>query len=195
MPGNNPPDRAIATEMLVDSMNGSARSASKLLPLVYEELRARAERHIGRENPGHTLQATALVHEAYVRLIDGERVDWQGRTHFLAVAATTMRRVLVDHARARATERRGGGRQVVSLSGIAITTDAQPLDVMDLDAALEKLAETKPRHAQLIELRFFGGLSVEEAAQELGISKATAKSDWRFARVWVNRELSKGDRS
>jgi len=184
------PNPALATRMLNASLAGDRRAEEELLPLIYEELRARAVEHIRREKVGHTLQPTALVHEAYLRLIDGEKVDWNGRTHFFAVAATTLRRVLVDHARAKGSKKRGGGARPVSLSEADQISIEKPDDVLDLDEALAKLAEKKPRHARLVELRFFAGFSVEEAAEALGISKETAKVDWRFARAWLNRALS-----
>jgi len=179
-----------ATRILNASLAGDHQAAEELLPLIYDELHARAADHLRRENAGHTLQPTALVHEAYLRLVDGDKVDWKGKTHFFAVAATTLRRVLVDHARAKATRKRGSGVKPTPLSEANPVSIENPEDVLDLDEAIAKLAKSKPRHARLVELRFFAGFSVEEAATALGISKETAKVDWRFARAWLNRELS-----
>jgi RNA polymerase sigma factor (TIGR02999 family) len=173
-------------------MAGDKRAAEELIPLVYDDLRALAQQHLKRENPGHTLQATALVNEAYLRLIDAQPEGWNGRTHFFAVAAATLRRVLVDHARAKRTKKRGGDAQRVSVLDPAASATVPAIDLLALDEALERLAATKPRHARLVELRFFGGLEVEEAAAILGVSKETAKLDWRFARAWLNRALAKG---
>lgn len=183
-------DSKPATQILNESLSGDGQAESQLMPLIYEELRARAADHLRREHVGHTLQPTALVHEAYLRLIDGEKVDWKGKTHFFAVAATTLRRVLVDHARAKTSQKRGGGARPLSLSEVEPISIENPTDVLDLDQAISKLAETKPRHARLVELRFFAGFSVEDAAKALEISRETAKVDWRFARAWLNRELS-----
>ena len=183
-------DTGRTTRILNASLSGDRQAEAELLPLIYEELHARAADHLRREKVGHTLQPTALVHEAYLRLVDGDKVDWNGKTHFFAVAATTLRRVLVDHARAKATRKRGSGAKATTLSDAEPISIEDPSDVIDLDEAIRKLAETKPRHARLVELRFFAGFSVEEAAQALGVSKETAKVDWRFARAWLNRELS-----
>jgi RNA polymerase sigma factor (TIGR02999 family) len=183
-------DMKPVTRILNESLSGNPQAEEELLPLIYEELRARAADHLRRENVAHTLQPTALVHEAYLRLVDGEKVDWNGKTHFFAVAATTLRRVLVDHARAKSTQKRGSGARATTLSEAEPISIENPGDVLDLDEAINKLAESKPRHAKLVELRFFAGFSVEEAADALGVSKETAKVDWRFARAWLNRELS-----
>jgi len=179
-----------ATRILNASLSGDRQAEDELLPLIYEELRARAADHLRRENVAHTLQPTALVHEAYLRLVDGEKVDWNGKTHFFAVAATTLRRILVDHARAKTTQKRGSGARPTTLSEAEPISIENPGDVLDLDEAISRLAETKPRHARLVELRFFAGFTVEDAAEALGVSKETAKVDWRFARAWLNRELS-----
>jgi RNA polymerase sigma factor (TIGR02999 family) len=183
-------DRSRATRLLSASMAGDKRAAEELIPLVYDDLRALAQKHLKRENPGHTLQATALVNEAYLRLIDAQPEGWNGKTHFFAVAAASLRRVLVDHARAKRTKKRGGDAQRVSVLDPAASATVPAIDLLALDEALKRLAATKPRHARLVELRFFGGLEVEEAAAILGVSKETAKVDWRFARAWLNRELA-----
>jgi RNA polymerase sigma-70 factor (ECF subfamily) len=161
-----------------------------LLNAVYEELRRLAAFHLGRERPGHSLQATALVHEAYLRLAAQDNSQWQERTQFVAVASQMMRRVLVDHARARLREKRGGGLQRLSLSEAAELAGGRDVEVLDLDTALGRLADFDPRKAKLVELRYFGGLTMEEAAAVLGTSVATAERDWKFARAFLIRELA-----
>ena len=160
-----------------------------LLNAVYEELRRLAAYHLGRERPDHSLQATALVHEAYLRLAGQDNSRWQSRTQFVAVASQMMRRVLVDHARARVREKRGGGLWKVSLSEAAELADGRDVEVLDLDAALVRLADIDERKAKLVELRYFGGLTMEEAASALGTSLATAERDWKFSRAFLIREL------
>jgi len=173
----------------------SAATLTRILPTVYGELRALASHYLRGERAGHTLQTTALVHEAYLKLADQKRVQWQGRTHFFAVAATAMRRLLVDHARARLRDKRGGDLQRVTL-GDAVPgkrDGAGELDldsILDLDRALTRLEELDPRQASLVEQRFFAGRTVEEAASQLGISVRTAESDWTHAKAWLSRELS-----
>ena len=170
-----------------------ALSAEKLLPLVYDEMRRIAGRMMSRETPGHTLQPTALVHEAYLKLVDQTRANWKGRTHFLAVGAQVMRRLLINHARDRAAVKRGRSWERVALT----TALARPgRDLVDLDllvainCAVEKLAGLDERQAAVVTLRFFGGLEIEETAQVLGVSKRTVDYDWRHARAWLLRELS-----
>jgi RNA polymerase sigma factor (TIGR02999 family) len=177
--------------MLSALLEGDASARSRLLPLIYEDLRALAAKQLKQERPGHTLQPTALVHEAWLRLIECERMDWQGRTHFFAMAATMLRRVLVDHARARGAKKRGGNAARISLSDVETELPEDQLDLLALDEALEKLAEKSQRQAQVVELRYFAGLSIEEAAFALGVSADTVKSDWRFARSWLNLELTR----
>ena len=155
------------------------------MPVVYDELHDLAARYLRRERQDHTLQTTALVNEAYLRLIDGEKVDWKGKTHFFAVAATTLRRILVDHARAKTSQKRGGGARPLSLSEVAPISIENPADVLDLDQAISKLAETKPRHARLVELRFFAGLAFAEIARVLDLSERTVERDWRVARAFL----------
>ena len=162
--------------------------AEDLLPMVYEELHTLAEQWMAGESPGHTLQPTALVHEAYLRLAGRPGVRWQGRTHFCAIAAGAMRRVLIDHARRRGAAKRGAGWQRVSLAEAA-EQEAPECDVPALVAALEKLATLNERHCRVVELRFLAGLSVDETAEALGIAPRTAKQDWRMARAWLHREL------
>jgi RNA polymerase sigma-70 factor (ECF subfamily) len=182
-------ERTGATQALLAHVGGDETAAARLLPLVYDKLRHLAAGYLRRERVDHTLQPTALVHEAYLRLIDSSRIDWQGKTHFLAVAATQMRRVLADHARARHARKRAGGRKMTLKSDLAIQDEA-PVDMLALDEALERLARNSPRQSRVVELRFFGGLSVEETAQVLDVSPSTVKGDWRVAKAWLARELS-----
>jgi RNA polymerase sigma factor (TIGR02999 family) len=162
----------------------------RLLPLVYEELKVLAMSQLRRERNEHTLGPTALVHEAFLRLVDQRSVSWQGRSHFFGVAAQAMRRVLVDHARRRAAAKRGRQHQVTLESGAMEAGDERPEEILAVDEALERLATTDPRPARLVELRYFAGFSIEEAAGLLEISPATAKRDWAFARAWLQRELT-----
>ena len=180
------------TAILLAHLEGDPGAQSKLLPLIYEDLRALAAQHLRGEKAGHTLQATALVHEAWLRLIECERMDWKGKTHFFAMAATMLRRVLVDHARTRQAKKRGGNVDRISLSDVDAALPEDRLDLLALDEALEKLAQASPRQARIVELRFFGGLSVEETACALELSQDTIKADWRFARAFLNRELTRG---
>jgi RNA polymerase sigma-70 factor (ECF subfamily) len=175
--------------VLEEMKRGDVRAADKLLPLVYDEFRALARHYLAQERANHTLQPTALVHEAYMKLVDQTRVDWQGRSHFFAVAAQAMRRILVDHARSRQREKRGGGRARVMLDDDVALSPQKDEDVLALDEALQRLAKMDPRQAKVVELRFFGGMSVEEVAQALGVSKRTVEGDWTFARAWLSREL------
>jgi RNA polymerase sigma-70 factor, ECF subfamily len=181
--------REDVTKVLEEIRNGDERAADRLLPLVYDEFRALARHYLAQERGNHTLQPTALVHEAYMKLVDQSRVDWQGRSHFFAVAAQAMRRILVDHARSRQREKRGGGRARVVLDEAVALSPQKDEDVIALDEALERLAALDPRQAKVVELRFFGGLSVEEVAHALGVSKRTVEGDWTFARAWLSREL------
>lgn len=165
-------------------------AASRLLPLVYDELRALAARYMQRERRDHTLQPTALVHEAYVRLIDGARVEWHGKTHFYALAATQMRRILIEHARSRKADKRGGGAHRVTLDDRMAISSGGVLDMLTLDEALTRLEERSPRQCRVVELRFFGGLSVVETARFLEISASTVKDEWRVAKAWLAREFA-----
>lgn len=170
-------------------------SVDELLPLVYEDLRRRAALYLSRERPGHTLQATALVHEAYLKLVDQSRVNWRGRTHFFAVGARVMRRLLIDHARGRGREKRGGGLQRVTLAESLQPSNDTELDLdqlLTLENALEKLAELDEREARVVELRFFAGLKVDEVAHLLGVSRRSVEDDWTHARAWLKLELSRG---
>jgi RNA polymerase sigma-70 factor (ECF subfamily) len=168
---------------------GDQRALDKLTPIVYEELHRLARRYMKRERPGHSLQTTALVNEAYTRLVDYKRMQWQNRAHFFAVSAQLMRRILVDHAR-RHNLKRGGGVQHVSLNEAAVVGGGEDMDLVALDDAMNSLARLDPRKVQVVEMRFFGGLSVEETAEVLKVSTVTVKRDWRAARTWLYRELT-----
>lgn len=168
-------------------------AAEELLPLVYDELRRLARAYLSQERPGHTLESAALVHEAYVRLVDGPQDTWRGRTHFFAVGARVMRRLLIDYARQRGRAKRGGGRQRVTLAepvAPGLGSDLGPEDLLTLDAALERLSLVDRREAQVVELRFFAGLTVAEVANLLEVSKRTVEDDWAHARVWLERALA-----
>jgi RNA polymerase sigma-70 factor, ECF subfamily len=161
------------------------------LPLVYEELRRIAARELRRERPGHTLCTTALVHEAWLELAKLHRIQWQNRGHYLALAAQAMRRVLIDHAVARRAQKRGGGQPVEPLDDDAMAmVQARAAELLDLDAALDRLAALDERQGRVVECRFYGGMSVEETAEALGVSPATVKREWVIARAWLNRELA-----
>ncbi len=177
------------TDLLVAWGEGDPSALERLIPLVHEELRRLARRQMAGERPGHTLQTTALVNEAYLRLVDLSRVRWQDRTHFFAMSARLMRRILVDHARTRQSLKRGGGARLVSLDEALVVSEGRGEDLVALDDALHALAKTAPRKSQVVELRFFGGLSVEETAEALGVSPETVMRDWRLAKVWLLREL------
>ena len=180
------------TDLLLAWGNGEPAAADKLLPAIYDELHRQAARAMRRENDRHTLQPTALVNEAYMRLVDQRRVEWKSRAHFFGIAAQVMRRVLVDHARARLAEKRGGDFKQVTLAGAAEAAahEAEDIDVLALHEALERLALLDPQQARITELRYFGGLNIEETAEAVGISPATVKRDWAVARAWLRRELS-----
>jgi len=177
------------TQLLVDWRNGDQAAFDQLMPLVYDELRKIAKRYMGRERDGHTLQTTALVNEAYLRLIDQQHVTWQNRAHFFAISAQIMRHLLVDHARARQYAKRGGGAVQVSLAEDAASTPEQSIDLLALDQALTRLAKFDERKSKIVELRFFGGLSAEETAEALGVSEITIKREWLKAKAWLYREL------
>jgi RNA polymerase sigma-70 factor (ECF subfamily) len=162
-----------------------------LLTLVYPELHHQAERFMRAQSPGHTLQATALIHEAYLRLAGGQRIDWQSRAHFFGVAGKAMRSILVDHARARLASKRGGGGGAITLGAAGPAAASEPeVDVLALDEALARLAVLDPDQCRLVELRYFAGLDIEEVAEVLGVSARTVKRRWRVARAWLKRELS-----
>lgn len=180
-----------ATQALAALSRGEEQAAQRLLPLVYGELRALAGSYFRRQRSDHTLQPTALVHEAFVRLVDQTGVHWKDRAHFFAIAATAMRQILTDHARRRAALKRGGDRAKVSLDGAAAPTPDEEVDLVALDEVLTRLMTLDPRKHRVVELRFFGGLSVDEVAEVLGVSKTTVESDWRAARAWMSAELSR----
>jgi RNA polymerase sigma factor (TIGR02999 family) len=205
------PDQPV-TQLLAKWRGGNEQALGELTGLVYQELRSLAQRHLRRERPNHTIQRTALVHEAFVRLVNQQSVDWQSRAHFFGLASNLMRRILVDHARARLASKRGGGIVAVSLDEITNPTEpedsgastspsyAEPGvvdgetddDVTAIDEALTRLAALDERQAKIVEMRYFGGLTIEETAQALDISDATVKREWTLARAWLRRELSKG---
>jgi RNA polymerase sigma-70 factor (ECF subfamily) len=182
--------RSRATALLQAWGRGDQDALERLVPLVQRELRKLARRHMDRERPGHTLQTTALVNEVFVRLIEGKQVDWRNRAHFLAVAARLMRRILVDSARARRFQKRGGGAPVVPLDQALIISPERGRQIVALDDALKVLAKIDCRKSHVVELRYFGGLSVEETAEALEVSTDTVMRDWRLARGWLLRELS-----
>jgi len=179
-----------AMETLAASVAGDAQAQAELVALIYDDLRNMARGYLSNEREGHTLQPTALVNEAYLRLLGCDRMHWEGRSHFMAMAAITMRRVLVDHARAHLREKRGGGARVVTLSEESVPLFDEPADVLALNEAIEQLARANPRAARVVDLRFFGGMSLEETAKLLEVSKQTVKMDWRFARAWLNDKLA-----
>lgn len=183
------------TRMLVNWSNGDKSALDELLPLVYDELRRQAAAYLRREAPGHTLQATALVNEAFLRMIDQTQVTWQNRAHFFGAAANLMRQILIQHVRAKHAEKRGGEAQKLYLdevSGLADSlTKEQNLDLIALDDALNDLAQVAPQQGRVVELRYFGGLSIEETAEVLGISPATVKREWTMAKAWLHREISR----
>jgi RNA polymerase sigma factor (TIGR02999 family) len=194
-----PPDQSRLdglTELLQSWHAGDAAALDRVMPVIYDELRALAGRHLSRERPGHTLQTTALVHEAFLRLAGQREADWKNRAYFFGAVATIMRRILVDHARRRARDKRGGGVAVVPLDE-APAVAAPPaagdgVDVEALDAALDRLAALDPRQARVVELRYFSGMTVEEVAEALMISPGTVKRDWVTARAWLFAELGPG---
>lgn len=180
------------TAALQAHSQGDAGAGARLLPLVYEELRAIAARYLRGERPGHSLQPTDLVHEAFIRLVDISRIDWHGKTHFRAMAARQMRRILVEHARKAAAGKRGGRPVMVTLHDDIAPARNAPVEVLALEEALEALAKRNPRPYQVAELRFFAGMDVEEVAHVLDVHPNTVKNDWRFARAWLSRHLAAG---
>ena len=181
-----------ATRLLVAWGTGDRNALDEMLPLVYEELRRLAANYLARERPSHTLQPTALVHEAYLRLIDQRHVDWRNRAQFLGVAASMMRRILVNHARDRAALKRPGDREQVSLSLVESQTGDFEMDLIELEEALERLSALDPRKARVVELRYFGGLSLDEVAAVLEMSRATVTRELRFARAWLYEAMRGG---
>jgi RNA polymerase sigma factor (TIGR02999 family) len=183
------------TQLLVECRQGNREALDELMPLVDNELRAVARRYLARERPGHTLQSTALVNEAYLKLVGQRDVQWQNRAHFFGVAAQLMRRLLVDHARRRKRVKRGsGGTRITLVEGLA-SVEPVDLDAIALDDALKSLEQLDPKKGRLVELRFFGGLTIEETAEVMGTSAGTVKREWQFAKVWLYRHMQHGPSS
>jgi RNA polymerase sigma factor (TIGR02999 family) len=187
---SDPADGAKVTQLLIEWNNGRKGALEDLLPLVYSELRRLASQRLRQERRDHTLQPTALVHEAYIRLVDQRRVRWQNRAHFYGVAAHMMRRILVDRARARKADKRGGEWERVTLTDNRTSNESRDVDVLALDNALQRLAALDPQQERIVELRYFGGLTLEETAEVVGISTATVKREWTIAKAWLRAELS-----
>jgi RNA polymerase sigma factor (TIGR02999 family) len=179
------------TQLLLRWGKGDAEAFEQLMPLVYNELRRMAANYMRRQNPGHTLQTTALVNEAYMRLVDSSRVKWQNRNHFFAISAQLMRRILVDFARKRNSLKRGGDQVQITLSDRIETPIERQKDIVELDEAMKRLATLSPRQSQIVELRYFGGLTDDQIAETLDISSRTVRRDWSLARAWLYRELSR----
>jgi RNA polymerase sigma factor (TIGR02999 family) len=186
------PERDV-TSLLVRWGNGDANAFDELAPIVYDELRKLARSHLRRERPDHTLQSTALVHEAYLRMIDQQAVSWQNRSHFYGIAAQMIRRILVDYARAKQTKKRGEALPKIAFDEAVGAHASEDLDLVALDDALKALAEIDPRQSRIVELRYFAGLSIEDTAEVLQVSPATVKRDWTVARAWLKRELVRGE--
>ena len=178
------------TRLLIAWNGGDAKALERLIPLVYGELRRQARGYLRKERSGHTLQPTALVHEVYLRLVDQSQVKWQNRAHFFGVAARAMREILVDHARKRRARKRGGPDSLISIDDVNPASPPKNLDLLDLDRTLKRLAALDERQARLVELRVFGGLTIDEAAEVLEISPATVSREWRHAETWLHREMS-----
>ncbi|GJM24515.1 MAG: DNA-directed RNA polymerase sigma-70 factor [Phycisphaerae bacterium] len=183
-------DQNDANSILKELTGGDQRAADRLMPMVYDELRMLAARHLRREAVNHTLQPTAIANEAYLRMVDQTRVDWKDRAHFLAVAATAVRRVLIDHARKKNSAKRGNDWQRVTLGDISAGQGAATLDLLALEDALESLQKLNERQCRVVQLRFFGGLTNEEIAHILGVSRSTVVDDWTIAKAWLLSELS-----
>jgi RNA polymerase sigma factor (TIGR02999 family) len=179
------------TQLLVNWANGDQTALDTLMPMVYAELHRLAHHYMKRERPGHTIQTTALVNEAYLKLIDQRKTRWQNRAQFFAISAQLMRRILVDHARSYAYVKRGGGLRKVSLGEVADLSRISPAEIVMLDEALAVLTEIDARQSQIVELRFFAGLTIKETAEVMGLSPATIKSEWRTARAWLFRHMTK----
>ncbi len=188
---NADPPREV-TQLLKDWCRGDGDALDRLIPLVHDELHRLAHRYMLRERAGHTWQTTALLNEAYLRLIDANQVEWQNRAHFLAISANLMRRILVDFARSRGYQKRGGNVIKVEFDDARVPSPRPDADLLALDEALSSLAALDPREARVVELRFFGGLSEEETAEVLGISSRTVKRDWVLAKAWLKREMKRG---
>jgi RNA polymerase sigma-70 factor (ECF subfamily) len=187
---DNSNENGAATALLLASSAGDTQARERMLPIIYGELRNLAAQYLRRERPGHTLQPTALVHEAYCRLIDQRRVDWSNRAQFIGLAAVMMRRILVNHARDRIAAKRGGSAERVPLTIVAEQIGAPEVDLLGLHDALDQLAELDARKCQIVELKFFGGLTMDEIAATVGVSRATVEREWTFARAWLYRAVS-----
>lgn len=189
MTENAPKD---VTQLLIRLTDGNTQALDELLPLIYDELRSLANRYLRRERSDHTLQPTALVHEAYLKLIDQKHVRWQNRAHFFGVAANMMRRILVDHARRHTADKRGGEAEKMPLEEeiLVVASDNKSVELLALDEALENLTKIDPQKARIVEMRYFGGLSVEETAEVLGVSPVTVKRQWRMAKAWLYGQIS-----
>jgi RNA polymerase sigma factor (TIGR02999 family) len=181
------------TGLLVSWRQGDAAALDRLIPLVYDELRRVARGHLRREAPGHSIQATALVHEVYLRLVDVDRMTLESRTHFFAVAARLMRQILVDHARRKRAGKRGGGLTMLSLDEVSPAARTSSVDVLALDQALDALSSFDAQQCRVVELRFFGGLNIDEAAEALGVSTATVEREWAMAKAWLYQRLSSAE--
>ena len=181
------------TQLLIQWSNGDKAALDKLMPLIYGELRQLARHYMKSERSGHTLQTTALVNEAYLRLINRKQVQWQNRAHFFAIAAQLMRSILVDHARSHAYAKRGGGARKIALDDAMAVSQQRATEVVALDDALKRLAEIDPQQSRIVEMKFFGGLTIEETAEVLGLSPATIKREWRTAKAWLYHELSQNE--
>ena len=185
-----PPKQHEITQLLAEWSDGNQSALDELYPLVYDELHRLARRYMSRERKDHTLQTTALINEAYVRMVDQKNVNWANRSHFFAISAQIMRRILIDHARRHAYAKRGGGAQQVSLEEVAAIVPNQGRELVRLDEALKILAERDPRRCQVVELRYFGGLNNEEIAGVLHVSENTVTRDWNMARAWLYQQLT-----
>ena len=184
------PPPADVTQLLLAWNDGDQAARDELMSVVYQELRRLAHHYMRRESPGHTLQTSGLVNEAFLRLVDQRDVQWRNRAHFFGIAAQMMRRILVDYARSRRYAKRGGGIPDLSLDEALIVSDERTAEVVALDETLQRLAEIDPRKSQIVELRFFGGLSIEETAEVLAVSPGTVMRDWTLAKAWLRREMS-----
>jgi RNA polymerase sigma factor (TIGR02999 family) len=185
--------REDVTVLLAQLAQGNQEVTPKLIPLVYDELRRLAGGYMRRERSDHTLQATALVHEAYLKLVEQRAVNWQSRAHFFGIAAQLMRRILIDHARGHLRDKRGGGVIPVPLEEVLVFAPEQSSELVKLDQSLERLAKLDPRQSKIVELRFFGGLTVEQTAEVLGVSPKTVKRDWSVAKAWLHGDLKQSD--
>lgn len=187
-----PPTPPGITQLLTRWSSGDNAALDELIPLIYPELRRLARAYMGRENAAHTLQTSALINEAYLRLANQQSIEWQNRTHFFAVAAQVMRHILVDHARRYRSDKRGGGAEHIQLDDVAVVCDERAAELIALDDALNRLAGIDARKSQIVELRFFGGLTVEETAEVMNLAPITIMREWRAVKAWLGREISGG---